>query len=321
MDRPSRVWCFTINQRDGEEEPLVPMWDEETMAYMCYQKEMAPTTGTVHLQGVVKTKKPTRMPGLKKILRVPHAHVEICRDVAASVKYCQKTETRIPGTEPVIKGELKTPGQRSDLEVLAEAVLGSRKRTLAELARELPGPMLKHYKNVQGMRSVLFPACAMARTCVLLWGATGTGKTRYVYDNYYDEDIYSVFDIKNPWFDGYDGQQVVLFDECGPQMMHYDRMKRFTDRYPVQVPVKGGCVNWNAKLIFLTSNIHMSGWWKDMNHSDYEAMERRVKIFRIPDEVDELDEYLETCCPTLRKARREEQPSSVDMLLNATWTV
>lgn len=108
-------------------------------------------------------------------------------------------------------------------------------------------------------------------------------------------DLYQVFDVRTPWFDGYDGQKAVLFDEMGPGVMHWNMLKRLLDRYPMQVPVKGGSVHWNPEVIILTSNCWLELWYQDakgMNPMDYAALERRVHKFRFPEQMEEATAYL-----------------------------
>lgn len=88
---------------------------------------------------------------------------------------------------------------------------------------------------------------------------------------------YPVFCLKTPWFDGYNGQDVMLLDDFGPGMMCINFLKRLLDRYPVQLPVKGGSVALRAKTIFITSNYMMSEWYPKAGAMDYEALLRRIE--------------------------------------------
>jgi len=105
-------------------------------------------------------------------------------------------------------------------------------------------------------------------------------------------DAYNVFDLRSPWFDGYDGQKVALLDECGEGMMHYNILKCITDRYPYRVPVKGGSAAWMAETVFLTSNSMIHEWYPKIPHIHIAALERRIQVFHIPADLDKLDEYI-----------------------------
>lgn len=61
------------------------------------------------------------------------------------------------------------------------------------------------------------------------------------------------------WFDGYEGQEAVLFDDYSGEMP-WTLLLRLLDRYPLRVPTKGGSVTWAAKRIYLTSNVPYQAW-------------------------------------------------------------
>lgn len=111
----------------------------------------------------------------------------------------------------------------------------------------------------------------------VLIGATGVGKTRYVHELariHFGGDLWIYDGEKDKeWFDGYVGQRVALFDDFRGEI-HFSRLLRLLDRYPCQVPVKGGFVRWNPERIFITSNVSYE-WWYDLRQPDLAALERR----------------------------------------------
>lgn len=76
-------------------------------SYVCGQLETAPETGTPHLQCMVS------VPNPKSILRItkmiPGAHIEVCRDAAATSEYCQKEESRAGDEPPYTWGDPPLP--------------------------------------------------------------------------------------------------------------------------------------------------------------------------------------------------------------------
>lgn len=65
----------------------------------------------------------------------------------------------------------------------------------------------------------------------------------------------------------------------GPDAMDINFFKKLTDRYPIQVPVKGSFAPWCARVIIVTSNYPMQTWWPKASAEDFNAVARRVKIF------------------------------------------
>jgi len=69
---------------------------------------------------------------------------------------------------------------------------------------------------------------------------------------------------------------VVIDDFYGWLPLNF--MLQLMDRYPMQVPVKGGYVNWAPRFIYITSNKHYVHWYKWLEHGNdmLRAFERRI---------------------------------------------
>lgn len=112
----------------------------------------------------------------------------------------------------------------------------------------------------------------------LLTGATGLGKTRYVFHMHDPEDIWVW--PGDRWFDGYTGQPVALFDDFRGEL-DLGNMLRLLDRYPMDVPVKGGFANWVPRRIYITSNVLPAVWWPDLDREKLEPFWRRVDKYHL----------------------------------------
>lgn len=118
----------------------------------------------------------------------------------------------------------------------------------------------------------------------LLWGPTGLGKTRYVMDTFGEDEELFVTPLGNPWYDGYDGQKIVLFDDFAGKASKTTLcdLLRLLDRYPQRVPTKGGFTWWMPTQVFLTSNILPKEWYTWTNRMEhYWALARRIHKVRI----------------------------------------
>ena len=105
----------------------------------------------------------------------------------------------------------------------------------------------------------------------MYWGATGTGKTRTAYAE--NPDLYRVSSYK--WFDGYDGEECVLFDEFRPDNMSFEKLLEITDGYGVRFEVKGGFTYFNPKKIIFTSNVDPKYWYTEHDKAPFY---RRVTV-------------------------------------------
>lgn len=109
---------------------------------------------------------------------------------------------------------------------------------------------------------------------IVYWGRTGAGKTRAVFDNLHStEDIY--VHPGGSWFDGYEGQPIVLFDDYAGSEFKLQYLLKLLDRYPMQVPVKGGFVSFVPREIYLTSNLDPADWYSNAHREHVDAMFRR----------------------------------------------
>jgi hypothetical protein len=80
------------------------------------------------------------------------------------------------------------------------------------------------------------------------------------------------------WFDGYSGQLTVIFDDFDGKQVEFRFLLRLLDKYPMQVPVKGGFVNWVPRFVFITSNAYPDEWYPEVPVRDMEALKRRIEF-------------------------------------------
>lgn len=105
-----------------------------------------------------------------------------------------------------------------------------------------------------------------------LWGDAGTGKTRSAWERYPGLYVKN----RNKWWDGYNGEEVVLIDDWDPncsQLAGY--LKVWSDRYPFRAEVKGSSMMIRPKKIIITSNYSPADCF---SIQDLEAIRRRFKV-------------------------------------------
>lgn len=95
-----------------------------------------------------------------------------------------------------------------------------------------------------------------------IYGPTGTGKSRGVRESVPAADLFNK--AINKWWDGYNGQPVVLLDDFGKEhavLGHY--LKQWADHYAFQAETKGGSIRIRPRELIVTSNYHPKELWDD----------------------------------------------------------
>lgn len=95
MSESGTVWSITINNPTEEDRAVLKAWPA-FVKELLGQDEVG-ENGTLHFQGMVKTKYTVKFPALKKWL--PRAHIEKSRNSKALEQYVQKKETAVENTQ------------------------------------------------------------------------------------------------------------------------------------------------------------------------------------------------------------------------------
>lgn len=77
------------------------------------------------------------------------------------------------------------------------------------------------------------------------------------------------------WWNGYDGEEEVIFDEFRGDSCKFSELLRILDRYPYTVEVKGGFRQLLAKKIVITSCYAPETVYKK-NEEDIKQLMRRI---------------------------------------------
>ena len=80
------------------------------------------------------------------------------------------------------------------------------------------------------------------------------------------------------WWDGYKGEDTVIFDDFKGSSMRLHEFQMVIDRYPMQVEIKGAFVDLSATRYVFTSNKHPREWYSREADPDGTVM-RRITEF------------------------------------------
>jgi len=293
-----RNWCFTTFALPDEEGDGFQMPDKhEHFRYGVMQIEECPETGRLHYQGYLEFTTPKTMAQVKSMCTDDSMHLEGRRGTAKQAReYCMKQDSRLAGTEPKEFGEVPVGGQqgkRSDLADMYAKIKGGAK--LQEIADEFPASYMRYWRSVGHIKQL--PVAEIQErtqelTVALFIGKPGTGKTRAAYQFAKDteQQIWAcpVRAGKTLWFDGLNGQPIVLLDDFSGTI-ELTQLLRLLDRYPVPVEVKGGHIYWCPTTIIVTTNVHPRDWYDySKRTSSMQALKRRFHF--VMDFDGELDE-------------------------------
>jgi len=300
-DTRARGWCFTINNPIGldgytghlhgnlveqqitEDQvfshvEIAPL--QKASSYLITQLEIG-DNGTLHFQGYVYLEGRGKTLSAIKSLS-PRAHFEIAKGTPAdNTKYCSKREGRIAG--PFKSGKPPQQGKRSDLETVAQEVLdGACIRTVA---CSHPSTYIRYHKGISALQF----ACDAGRPredvmVVFIFGPTGVGKTTEIEASF--PDYYPKMKCKQgseEWFDGYFGQEVIIWDEFYGQCP-WSTMLKLADKTPLALPIKGNFVWCRAKFVIFISNSKPQDvykWIWENEPNKMAAWVRRILCFEV----------------------------------------
>lgn len=293
-DDEDHVGVDLDSEYKSHQEHVGRMLDLGHLIFLSVQVEECPSTHRPHLQGYVELSRMCTLRQVKSILGSESAHLEKRRGTQEeAIQYCTKESSRICQFAPFIIGEKARQGKRNDWKKAQEML--QNKATINEVCDEIP-QLTRYYSALQKYKNGLVlpreKGCEPPEVEVII-GQPGVGKTRYVIDKEKEEDLYIVEEPDNSttWFDGYEGQEAVLFDDFYG-WVKYSKMLRLLDRYPMRVPVKGGFVQWRPKRIYITSNKDIDSWYG----SHIPALKRRITKYRVFD--DQLSKWGVILTPT-----------------------
>ena len=235
--------------------------------YVVYGKEVAPSTGTPHLQWHIWFKSAKTHSAVVKLL--PGCHVLTADFPSESIEYCKKdgnfTERGTPPVTKQAQGELEKARYKRAWEA-AKA---------GDLDDIDPDIRIRHYNTLKRIKEDYQEAPASMETFDFHWyqGPSGTGKSRTAHEE--NPGAY----LKNPnkWWDGYTPGQTVIIDEWSPgHACLADHLKKWADHHPFCAETKGGTRFLRPPKIIITSNYTISECFPESKDAD--PLSRRLKV-------------------------------------------
>jgi len=224
--------------------------------YIAYGKEVAPTTGTPHLQGFVCFKNATTLKSVIK--KLPGCHVEVMHgSMDQNVHYCNKDGLFVErGDKPI----------SNDNKGRAEKLRWQRARELAisnDMEQIDADIYIRQYNTLKRIASDHQPKpvpLETSRPGLWIHGPTRTGKSHSVHSAFPNAYLKN----NDKWWDGYNGEDVVYLEDLDKYDVKLGGLlKRWVDKWPFACEVKGGRQMIRPKKVIVTSNYKIEDIWDD----------------------------------------------------------
>ena len=277
----NRSWCFTINNYSESEWELVNGGLDGVIVYLVASQEIAPTTGTPHIQGYV------RFPSAKslancKVLFGDRASFRVAKGTADQNRiYVFKLGKGQTANEVVCERGKRPPGpgKRTDLTHVLDAVKDGD--GMEDIISETP--TYAAYNFAKAILPIFEPERdGSTETVVIwLWGSTGTGKTRLARELYPKAYFKGAGGLK--WWEGYDGHEFVIIDDFRPESLQFvgggfAYLLALTDRYPCKVEFKGGSRQFRGRVIIITAPIDHKKMFLGELNENVDQLSRRIMV-------------------------------------------
>lgn len=295
-DVRSRKWLVTINN------PVDKGFDHNAIkaqlllfkncVYWCMSDEIGKDGGTYHTHIFICCSGAVRFSTLKK--RFTGAHFDVCKGTALDNKNyvfkegkwsnTEKEDTRVDGMQEEW-GEcpVERQGQRNDINDLYAMIKDGLSNY--EIIESSPQYML-NLDKIERCRQVVqdekYKSTWRELQTMYVYGQTGAGKTRTIMELYGYEHVFRVTDYEHP-FDGYKGQDVIVFEEFRSSMRIGD-MLNYLDGYPVELRCRYANKVACYTKVYLVSNIPLTEQYRDIQDTQSEtwnAFLRRIHSVKI----------------------------------------
>jgi len=283
MDHTSkfRAWCFTLNNYTPQDEAHIQSVLTSFARYVVYGREVAPETGTPHLQGYVYFHNQRQRRAVSRLL--PRARVDVANGTAQQNRaYCTKDEDYFEhGEIPLDKTEARMRGGQANAARYADAVALARKGDMDTIRESDPQMFLIHGPRLESLYAP--EARPLEGDLHHEWwvGPSGAGKSRLLWELYPKHFAKAL----NKWWDGYRHQEVVAIEEWSPKNdLTASSLKKWADRYPFPGEIKGGCLQGlRPKKIIVLSNYTPQQCF--LAQEDLGPILRRFTVMHFPNEA------------------------------------
>lgn len=259
--KKKRGWVYTWNNYTDESIDICK--SIKCQAHIC-GREVAPTTGTPHLQGSIYFTNPLSFNSVRTRLKgVSYIH-QMNGTWQQCIEYCEKANDICINTG---EGPIGKPGKRTDIDSFYEEIKGGAKNL--ELLENGYALMIAKYPRflnfVRDATRIVPDLPDGYRKYMGLWiyGPSDIGKTRTLVKMVDSDRLYDK--LSNKWWDGYTDESIVLLDDPTPNWSGHlsGYLKQWVQEKPYICEFKNGSMKIRPKKFVITANMEPAAYFGD----------------------------------------------------------
>jgi len=237
-------------------------------------------SGNYHIQAYIELDYQRSGAYIRTIPGLEHSSATVNNGADAAANYPFKNdETSLPGTA-WSWGTRKTQGKRSDLTAVKRAI--DQGESNVNLWDGHFSQMVRYHKSFDVYKRVKQTPRNFKTVVIMLIGPSMTGKSTTA--RLLTHMLGTVYAVPEPkgsglYFDGYDGQDVLFFDEFDGHFMKPTFFNQLCDAGPMLLPVHGGAgLQVQSRYIVLCTNYAPKFWWRRRNKAQVFQTTRRIDV-------------------------------------------
>lgn len=273
LRKPKRGWVFTLNNYT-EDDILTLQSNKDNYRYIVFGKEIAPTTGTPHLQGYIYFEQPKSKKKVRELTGINKLWLDEAKgNPTQNQTYCSKEGMCFEhGSKP-------KQGHRTDLDTLKDRIINGT--TVDEITMEEPIAYHQYGRTLEKIEDIVHRSkfrTTMTK-CIWITGGTGSGKSHMAYENYTPDTHYNLNTDDKGWWEGYKGQKNVIINDFKGEIK-YSTILQLIDKWPYSVPRRNRPpMPFTSETIYITSIMKPQEVYHNLNEKDgIDQLLRRVTI-------------------------------------------
>jgi len=280
-----RAWAVTFfppgETKKEQDLSIKPKFEEDLTKWLIFALEECPESKRWHYQTFVYFYEKKSLKSVSKYFR--NMHVEPMHQMATYLdnrQYIKGPYNKDGKVKPLNEtfeefGTMPEQGKRSDIIKYKNEILGGK--SVDEIALENPMAFHCYGRTLERIEAIALRKQFRKEMTKGIWycGPSYSGKSHKVFEDYNPETHY-IKNLNEDWWDGYKGQEVVIFNEFAGQLPYWELMD-LVDKFPKMV-------KWRCResVPFLAKEIRIASIRGPekcyYNREDFSELNRRFEV-------------------------------------------